>query len=145
VSTGPWIRSSKDTTGSRQETMLRNGARSATPVQPVTAPRTRNRNQMHQCNVGAHLERIAIDVAGPFPRSDQGNLYIRLLWTILPSGRKPTPFPIKRRRQWRKIAKFCRFGVPRKPNSDQGHNFESRLIQEANIGVSKTRTTPLHP
>jgi hypothetical protein len=37
------------------------------------APRTRYRGQMHQYNVGAPFERIAIDVAGPFPRSDQGN------------------------------------------------------------------------
>jgi hypothetical protein len=36
-------------------------------------PRTRNRGQMHQYNVRAPLERIAIDVAGPFLRSDQGN------------------------------------------------------------------------
>jgi hypothetical protein len=32
-------------------------------------PRTRNRGQMHQYNVGAPFERIAIDVAGSFPRS----------------------------------------------------------------------------
>jgi hypothetical protein len=31
---------------------------------------------MHQCNVGAFFERIAIDVAGPFPRRDQGNQYL---------------------------------------------------------------------
>jgi hypothetical protein len=31
---------------------------------------------MHQYNIGASFERIAIDVAGPFPRSDQGNHYL---------------------------------------------------------------------
>jgi hypothetical protein len=31
---------------------------------------------MHQSNVGAPFERIAIGVAGPFPRSDQGNRYL---------------------------------------------------------------------
>jgi hypothetical protein len=31
---------------------------------------------MHQHNVGAPFERIAIDVGGPFPRSDKGNRYI---------------------------------------------------------------------
>jgi hypothetical protein len=36
-------------------------------------PRTRNWNQMHQYNVGAMFERIATDVTGPFPWSDQGN------------------------------------------------------------------------
>jgi hypothetical protein len=31
---------------------------------------------MHQYNVGAPFERTAIDVAGPFPRSYQGNHYL---------------------------------------------------------------------
>jgi hypothetical protein len=37
---------------------------------------TRNRRQMHQYNVGVPFERIAIDVVGPFPWSDQGNQYL---------------------------------------------------------------------
>jgi transposase InsO family protein len=41
----------------------------------------------------------------------------------------------------------CRFGVPQELHSDQGRNFESRLMQEIlqRLGVDKTRTTPLHP
>jgi hypothetical protein len=39
-------------------------------------PRTRNQGQMHQYNVGALLERIAIDVAGSFPLNNQGNQYL---------------------------------------------------------------------
>jgi transposase InsO family protein len=39
------------------------------------------------------------------------------------------------------------FGASGELHSDQGRNFESRLIQEVLqcLGVSKTRTTPLHP
>jgi transposase InsO family protein len=42
---------------------------------------------------------------------------------------------------------FCRFGIPRELHSDQGRNFESHLVQQVlqRLGVSKTRTTPLHP
>jgi hypothetical protein len=39
-------------------------------------PWTRNRGHKHQYNIGAQFERIAIDVVGPFPRSDQGNCYL---------------------------------------------------------------------
>jgi hypothetical protein len=41
---------------------------------------------------------------------------------------------------------FCRFGIPRELPSYQGCNFESHLLQEVSqrLGVSKTRTTPLH-
>jgi hypothetical protein len=42
---------------------------------------------------------------------------------------------------------FCRFRVPREIHSDQGRKFESRLIPGCfeRVGVSKTRTTSLHP
>jgi transposase InsO family protein len=45
------------------------------------------------------------------------------------------------------VKNFCRFGIPRELHSDQSRNFESRLLQEIlkRLGVSKTRTTPLHP
>jgi hypothetical protein len=31
---------------------------------------------MHQYNVGAPFERVAINISGPFPRSDRGNRYL---------------------------------------------------------------------
>ncbi|KAJ8348855.1 hypothetical protein SKAU_G00274440 [Synaphobranchus kaupii] len=42
---------------------------------------------------------------------------------------------------------FTRFGAPAELHSDQGHNFESQLLAEVckRLGMTKTRTTPLHP
>jgi hypothetical protein len=54
-------------------------------------PRTRIRSQMHPYKFGAPFERIAIDVAWPFPQSDQGLQYPLIAVDYLPSGRKPTP------------------------------------------------------
>ena len=42
---------------------------------------------------------------------------------------------------------FSRFSLPRLLHSDQGKNFESKLLSElCNItGIDKTRTTPFQP
>ena len=42
---------------------------------------------------------------------------------------------------------ICRFGVPRQLHSDQGTNFESKVMAEVCklLNIEKTRTTPLHP
>ena len=41
----------------------------------------------------------------------------------------------------------CRLGVPKTLHTDQGRNFESRLMAEVNriLGIEKTRTTPYNP
>jgi len=43
-------------------------------------------------------------------------------------------------------ALFSRFGLPRQLHSDQGSNFESKLVAElcSIAGINKTRTTPFH-
>jgi hypothetical protein len=90
---------------------------------------------MHQYNVGGPFEGIVIDVSGPFPRCNQGNRFLLIAMDYF------TKWPEAL------VANFCHYGVPRELHSDQGRNFESRLIQEVlqYLGVSKTCTTPLYP
>jgi hypothetical protein len=58
---------------------------------------------MHVYDIGVPFERIAIYAAGTFPRSDQGNRYLRIAVDYFAKWLKTTPFPIKRIRRWRKL------------------------------------------
>jgi len=113
-------------------------------------PRTRSRGLMHQYNVRAPFKRIAIDIAGPFPESDNGNRYLLIAMDYFTKWPEVYAIP---NQEASTVANalvtnfFCRFGVPMKLHSDQGRNFKSRLMQEVleRLRVNKTRMTPLHP
>ncbi|GFY09831.1 retrovirus-related Pol polyprotein from transposon 412 [Trichonephila clavipes] len=80
---------------------------------PCTArkgPRKRTRGRLQLYNMGAPFKRIAFDILGPLPRSQDGNnnilvvvaamgcLVAWLSWTTSLSGQKPILFPTKRPR-----------------------------------------------
>ncbi|UYV82242.1 K02A2.6-like [Cordylochernes scorpioides] len=112
-------------------------------------PTTRSKGKLKIYNVGAPFERIAIDVAGPFPKSDLGNKYILIIMDYFTKWPVAVPIPDQEAstvseallQDW-----VCIFGVPRILHSDQGRNFESNIFQELcrRLGIEKTRTTPLH-
>ncbi|KAG5897160.1 hypothetical protein JTB14_020889 [Gonioctena quinquepunctata] len=60
---------------------VRTGAESALYV-PSNGPRIRPKAPMRQYNVGSPFERIAIDIAGPFPVSDHGINTSLWQWTL---------------------------------------------------------------
>ncbi|UYV64922.1 K02A2.6-like [Cordylochernes scorpioides] len=113
-------------------------------------PKTRSRGVMREYNMGAPFERIAIDVAGPFPVTEGGNKYILVAMDY--STKWPEAYAIPNQ-EATTVAKvlmdnlICRFGVPLELHSDQGRNFEAGVFQELCrlLGIRKTRTTPLHP
>jgi len=113
-------------------------------------PRTKSRGFMHQYKVRAPFQRIAVDIAGPFPESDRGNRYLLVAMDYFTKWPEVYAIPNQEASTGADVLVskfFCRFGVPMELHSDQEQNFESRLLREVldRLGVRTTRTTPLHP
>ena len=62
-------------------------------------PVKRSRGQMQQYNSGTPFERIAMDVAGPFPVSNAGNRYVLVVMDYFSKWPEVYTYPIKRRTQ----------------------------------------------
>lgn len=129
---------------------VKNWCRKCDTCAASNGPQRRQRAPMKLYNVGSPFERIAIDVAGPFPETEAGNKYIVVVmdyfskWVdayALPNQEAATIADVLVK-EW-----ICRFGVPQELHSDQGRNFESALFQNVCkvLGIRKTRTTALHP
>ena len=124
--------------------------RKCTACASVKGPQTRTKGKMKLYNVGAPWERIAIDVAGPFPETDDGNKYIIVVQDYFSKWPEvfATPNQEARTVAMKLVQEvISRYGVPMEIHSDQGRNFESSLFQEmcSFLGINKTRTTPAHP
>ena len=96
------------------------------------------------------MERIAIDVLGPLPVSEDGNKYILIAMDYFTKWPEAYPLPNQEAVTVAKVLVeefISRFGMPIELHSDQGRNFESRVFAElcSLLGIKKTRTTPLHP
>ena len=101
-------------------------------------------------NVGAPMERIALDIMGPLPLSENGNKYVLVIGDYFTKWIEAYPMPDQEAETVAKLVVeqfVSRYGVPLQIHSDQGRNFESRLFQGMCnlLGMEKTRTTALHP
>ncbi|POS82547.1 hypothetical protein EPUL_004988, partial [Erysiphe pulchra] len=113
-------------------------------------PRGSRRAPMKQYNVGSPLERVAIDISGPFPETEDGNKYILVAMDYFTKWVEAYAIPNQEASTVADILvkeMFSRLGVPLELHSDQGRNFESSLFQGVCelLGIKKTRTTALHP
>ena len=113
-------------------------------------PQKKHKSCMKQYNVGVPMERIAIDVMGPLPCTEDGNKYILVVGDYFTKWTEAYAIPNQEATTvaTKLIEEFiCRYGVPLQLHSDQGRNFESNLFQEVCriLGIEKSRTTALHP
>lgn len=96
------------------------------------------------------MQVIAVDIMGPLPESNNKNSYILVVGDYF--TRWMAAFAIHDQEAATVAQKlvdevFCRLGIPEQLHSDQGKQFESKLIQELCkiLKISKTRTTAYHP
>ncbi|KAI4901978.1 hypothetical protein NFI96_025061 [Prochilodus magdalenae] len=113
-------------------------------------PVGRSRAPLQSLRSGAPMERVAVDVLGPFPVTEDGNRYVLVAMDFFTKW--PEAYAVPDQSAATTATRlvedfFCRFGIPEELHSDQGRNFESQVMAEVckRLGVRKTRTTPLHP
>ena len=110
----------------------------------------RKRAKLRHVPVEAPLERVALDIMGPVPKTEEGYEYIVVIgdyftkWTEAYPLRDHTAQTIADVLMEEFVA---RFGLPRSIHSDQGREFESQLIARLCnlLRIKKTRTVPYNP
>ena len=96
------------------------------------------------------MERVAMDISGPWPTSLSGNKYILVVTDHLTRWSEAYPIPDQEARTIAEVfvTQFvARYGTPLMVHTDQGRNFTSRLFTEMCnlLGVKKTQTTAFRP
>ena len=114
-----------------------------------TKPGPRFRAKLQQLPVRNKLDRVALDILGELPETENGNKYILVVsdyytkWTHAMA----MPNQLAQTVADKLLNEFITiFGVPKYLHTDQGRNFESNLFQQMCLllGIEKTRTTPFH-
>ncbi|KAK3921274.1 Retrovirus-related Pol polyprotein from transposon 412 [Frankliniella fusca] len=113
-------------------------------------PGTYDRAPMRVHTVGVPWERVAVDIAGPFPTTSSGQRYLLVAVDYFTRWPEAIPIPSLHAEVVAKALVtniFSRFGSPCELHSDQGRSFESAVFKSVlNVmGIRKTRTTPMRP
>ena len=110
----------------------------------------RGRASLQDYRVGYPMDRVAIDIKGPLPRTPRGNTVLLVVTDYF--TRWVEAYPLANQ-QAETVAQhlvmefIARLGCPLELHSDQGRNFESTLFAELNqlLGITRTRTSAYHP
>jgi len=99
---------------------------------------------------GEPLDIVAIDILSGLPTTESGYKYILDATDYFTKWLEAYPLRDQEASTCMRALYngfFSRMGLPRQLHSDQGRNFESKLVQELCkiTGIHKTRTTPFHP
>ena len=96
------------------------------------------------------MQFVAVDIVEPFPENSEGKKYILVVvdqftkWSEAYAIHNQEAVTVAEvlTREW-----FFRYSPPETLHSDQGHQFEFRLIYEIChiLGIKKTWTSPYHP
>jgi hypothetical protein len=108
------------------------------------------RAEMGHVPYGNINDRVAIDILGELPETDNGNKYIVVIseyftkWIVAAAIPDQTAQTVADVLMTQYISIF---GAPCQIHTDQGRNFESQLFKELCklMGTEKTRTTPYRP
>jgi transposase InsO family protein len=112
--------------------------------------RRKYRVPLQEFTTGAPMEKVHMDIMGPFPLSTKGNRYILAIVDQFTKWIEAVALPDQTAEMVAKATVdnfFSRFGCPLEIVTDQGTNFTSQLFTELCrlLGIVKKRTTPYHP
>ena len=113
-------------------------------------PRVKPHAPLVTSKVGYPGERVAMDIVGLFPKSANGNKYILVVSDYFTRWTEAFPIPNQEALTVARVfvnEYVCRYGVPVQLYTDQGRNFESKIVEEMCkiLEIDKTRTSPYHP
>ena len=129
---------------------IENWVKKCPKCQARRLPKLRPRAPMKQDRVGVPMERVCLDLLGPFPESRNKNKYV--LPIVDQFTRWVELFPI-RNMEAVTVAKVfvnefvSRYGLSRQILTDHGAQFESLLFKEICelLDIDKKRSTSFHP
>ena len=113
-------------------------------------PPPRPHAPMRKVIAAAPMDLVAIDILSGFPTASDGSTCILVAVDYMTKWAEAYPLPNEEASTCMTALYshfFARFGFPSQIHSDQGRNFESRLVAELTkiAGIRRSRTTPFHP